>query len=258
MEKLSKDEVKKRALAVMQYLHETCENNNIYYVLSSGSCLGAVRHKGFIPWDDDIDVFVPRAHYDRLIDALNSGEGQFRALTYTNCEGYYYPFCKLVDTQTFSQQDGYNPIQSMGLFVDIFPVDGLPSDVKVREKHIRKARRYARLILIKNAVHTPNPIRNIAKRMVGSFFKSESLCRKVNDLALKYSEQTSEYAMDIVWGTKPFLNEYIKERILVPFEDHHFYIPKNYDGYLKTIYGDYMKLPPIEKRTSHDLEVYLR
>ena len=242
----------------MQYLHETCENNNIYYVLSSGSCLGAVRHKGFIPWDDDIDVFVPRAHYDRLIDALNSGEGQFRALTYTNCEGYYYPFCKLVDTQTFSQQDGYNPIQSMGLFVDIFPVDGLPSDVKVREKHIRKARRYARLILIKNAVHTPNPIRNIAKRMVGSFFKSESLCRKVNDLALKYSEQTSEYAMDIVWGTKPFLNEYIKERILVPFEDHHFYIPKNYDGYLKTIYGDYMKLPPIEKRTSHDLEVYLR
>lgn len=257
MQILSKEEIQNVLLDIMQYFHDICEKNNIYYVLCSGSCLGAVRHKGFIPWDDDIDVFVPRSHYEKLINILKDYGVRYVPLTYELSDKYYYPFCKLIDANTIANQEEFNPIANMGLYIDIFPVDGLPADAKNRGKHINVVRKFSKLIAIKNAVHTANPIKNLIKRIIGSFYNNQKLCKKINALAVKYPEETSEFAMDIVWGTKPFLYSDVSARILVPFEDRWFYIPENYDNYLKTIYGDYMQLPPEDKRVTHGLKAYM-
>lgn len=258
MVELNKEEIHQYLLDCMQYLHEICEKYNLYYILCSGSCLGAVRHQGFIPWDDDIDIFVPRNQYDKLINVLANESNIYLPMTYKNKFDYYLPYCKLVDTRTVLFHGVERQISQMGLFIDIFPIDGLPNNIDSREKHIKQIMKIYKLIRVTNGIHTNNLLKNTIKKMLGHLFNSKKLCQKIDLLATKYPLQDSKYAMDIVWGTKPFLYEDVKDRILVPFEDHYFYIPKNYDHYLKTIYGDYMKLPAEDQRVSHELKVFMK
>ena len=168
---LSREEIHEILLNIMQHFHDVCEKNDIYYVMSSGSCLGAVRHKGFIPWDDDVDVFVPRSDYGRMLKALSEASERYKPMDYTINESYYYPFAKLVDTFTAGREPVFVEIKDYGVYIDIFPVDGLPDDPKARKKHIRSAMRTSMLVQIKNAIHTDNPLKNLVKRTIGCFFR---------------------------------------------------------------------------------------
>ena len=123
MQKLNLEEIQKIELDILIYLDKICKENNIKYYLSSGTLLGAIKYKGFIPWDDDIDVVLFRSDYLKLIDVLGKNDEKYKILSIYNTEDYYYPFAKLVDTRTVLIENS-KKIKDMGVYIDIFPIDG--------------------------------------------------------------------------------------------------------------------------------------
>lgn len=126
-------------LNMLQWFHQECKNNNLRYYIIGGTMLGAVRHKGFIPWDDDIDVAMPRKDYDKLCRIMaDSGKGQYR-LEFPGKENkdYTYLFAKIYDTQTTLTENKRKPI-TRGLYIDVFPLDGIGNEYKQAHENFRK------------------------------------------------------------------------------------------------------------------------
>nr|MCR5207201.1 LicD family protein [Eubacterium sp.] len=121
MKELSLEEVKKTELEILIRFDEICKNNNIEYSLAYGTMLGAVRHNGFIPWDDDIDVFVKRSDYEKLL-GLRYDDGRFEIKSHRYSNNYYYPFAKMIDKNT-DLDVSWRLDKDMGVFIDIFPLD---------------------------------------------------------------------------------------------------------------------------------------
>ena len=116
------------ALDVLIYLDKVCSKYGLKYFIVDGTLLGAVRHKGFIPWDDDIDVWMPRADYDRLADVIRQdGEKKYKFCTPQNTKKFIYPFGKLIDVRTGLLDDTSAKCE-IGVHIDVFPYDGLPGD----------------------------------------------------------------------------------------------------------------------------------
>ena len=122
MEYLSLDQVKQIELDILKYVDAVCKEYNLRYFLSFGTLIGAIRHKGFIPWDDDIDISMPREDYERFVEITKNANGKFVTL-YPGKEGYPYPFVKVVDKSTELAEKDVMDIPDNGLWVDIFPVD---------------------------------------------------------------------------------------------------------------------------------------
>ena len=123
MEEISVEIMKSIELEILKYLKKICKDNNIRYFISSGTLLGAIKYKGFIPWDDDIDVSLVRDEYEQLIKCIEKdNDSRYKILTYKNTKDYYYPYAKLVDTKT-KVEDNAKEIKELGVFIDIFPLD---------------------------------------------------------------------------------------------------------------------------------------
>ena len=124
--KLTVDDARKVELGILKYIDSVCRSNNIPYCLDYGTLLGAIRHKGFIPWDDDIDISMKRDDYERFVELMQSNTpSQYRLLTDKTCEGYYYEYGKMVDTSTRLVETDIMEIPEMGVWVDIFPKDNI-------------------------------------------------------------------------------------------------------------------------------------
>ncbi len=258
MEKLSQKEIQAHILEVLIYLDEVCRKNNIKYMLCSGTCLGAVRHKGFIPWDNDADVFMDRENYNKFFDVMQKENSKFKLLDYKNTENYCHPFFKLVDSSTYVNEiDLRYKSKQMGVWVDIFPIDGLPNNKKEQKKYLRK--RYIKLkLLCAEIIISPNPIKRAIKNFI-RLFLSKPYYKRIEDLdnfCLQNSSPDGKYMLDATWGTKSFPRECWDNLTEAEFEGHMFFIPKNYNLYLSTIYGDYMKLPKEKDRVSHTIQAY--
>lgn len=124
MRLLTNKEVRKLQLAIMDDVHEFCIKNNIRYSLGGGTLLGSIRHKGYIPWDDDIDLMMPRPDYERFLKEYKGKEPYFEIDYYTNDPQYISAFAKVIDNRTYTV--GPNIIDDKNVFIDIFPVDGMP------------------------------------------------------------------------------------------------------------------------------------
>ena len=128
---LSQDEIKDGEVSILRAFHEFCENNHLVYSLAYGTLIGAVRHKGFIPWDDDIDVVMPRPDYERFIGLAVSGvfpEGC--RVQATEVDGFIQSFAKVIDP-SISVKSGRNRSETKEwLWIDVFPIDGLPEQKK--------------------------------------------------------------------------------------------------------------------------------
>lgn len=265
--KLSINEVKQIELELLIAFSSFCKEHNLICYLCGGTLLGAIRHKGFIPWDDDIDVFMPRNDYEKMQKLLQGDAiNKYYELKALKGSKSTYPFCKLVDTRTEINEVYRKNHKTNQIWIDIFPVDNLPEQLSARKKIYIKSTIYKKMNLCagmrigKGASKTKAIIGTILYPLA-KIMGEEYWAKRSEKIAQKCSELNSNYVGCIVWGYG--IRECIKKEpffmpIEVKFENHTFYAPSNYDEYLTNLYGDYMKLPPLKVRESkHEFEAYL-
>lgn len=269
MKKLSTEEIKKIELDLLITFADFCDKNNLKYYLAYGTLLGAVRHKGFIPWDDDIDVMMPRPDYDRFIELTGFSKITENCETrlYKNCtHPNIYPYAKLIATDTIVFEKGKARKNVSGIWIDIFPLDGYPNDdltdAKIIFEKYRKIRNMQDLCTTNPLCVNQSFVKKIIKFLLLPIIRLQSvkkLCQKLEDNAQKYNYEECEYVADIIWGDK--YNIMLKKSELEPaeqmdFEGHKFKAPACWKNYLTLLYGDYMQLPPEKDRITHGFLAY--
>lgn len=273
MKKLTLSEIKDIELNILKAFHEYCVKNGLQYSLCGGSLLGAIRHKGFIPWDDDIDVFMPRPDYEK-----------FRSLCSGKCLGknYYiadwkisehktekpfmhYPFLKIIDLNTMVNAKDVSKKYYTGVWIDVFPVDGLPESDRKTRKIYKKiwflrqffSMHYCEKIVAKGVLQkiVKIPFLPIAKLMDGI-----KICKKLDTLSQTYDYDSSEFVGGIIngYGPQEKILKTDMESMNVEFEGCAFMGIKGYDVYLTNLYGDYMQLPPKNKRICHGFDAWIK
>lgn len=263
MEKLSKEEIKKTQLNLLKFLKYICEKNSINYFINYGTLLGAVRHKGFIPWDDDVDISMYREDYNKLIEAINiENHPKYKIINYYNSNWYFHNFSILVDVTT-TIPDNYKKIrQDTHLFIDIFPIDKFNSKKIFKRLHIynslRRFSQYKKEYIINNDSKIKDFIR-ISIWYILYFVNPRFFTKKIEKIINKNIVNNGEFESFLGMGDiKEVLPlDTCKELINLEFENISIKAPKKYDKILTTYYGDYMKLPPKDEQLpSHDFEVY--
>lgn len=266
MKELKLDEIKEKALEILMYIHDICEKNQLRYSIYYGTLLGAVRHGGYIPWDDDIDIVMPRNDYDRLIDILKKKD-EYLLLDHQTREHCRYTFAKLVDKNTLAKSSqhfgGEDP--DFGVFIDIFPLDGVPEDTSERLSFWKECETY-RLNILDTLGYTYARSYSIVKslgKLVVRYPYHKHLLKQGDDVfwreryetvARRYPFNESKSCgfletMNHDWGLFPV--EWFDEFELVNFEGMQVRSIKAKEAFLKTRYGNYMELPPEKDRVTH-------
>lgn len=246
LRKISDKELKNIELDILKYIKFICDKEGLDYYLAYGTLLGAVRHKGFIPWDDDIDIFMPRKDYERLLNLDLSSE--YKILSCRNTLDYIYEFAKIVDTHTVLKECNVQNIKELGVYVDIFPLDGLP---KMYNWHLGILWILTKIRILTSYIKYP-----FFKKI--GFLSPNVIAQIINKILSKYTWDESDKILSIEGG----FNEIFDKKIFdkgkqLEFEGELFNVPYLYDKYLKQCYGDYMKFPPKEKQiTHHFFEAY--
>ncbi|MFQ6862340.1 MAG: phosphorylcholine transferase LicD [Beduini sp.] len=257
-------------LEILKDFKEICEKHDIPYFAFAGTAIGAVRHQGFIPWDDDIDVCMLREDYERFLKIAPTELGQkYDLLTIENTDGYVLTFAKLSKKGTiFLEATDTNRTYTSGIFLDIFPFDVLATDPKKRKKQIRWAWFWARMCVMSeySDVKLPNNLPNVAKVAAAIIVKciyyilkilhisKKSLYRKFLKNTRKYEHIENNYVTDFSGDEANIL--YFKTSDIfplqeMPFEDTTISMAHNPHPNLKLNFGDYMTLPPVEDRKNH-------
>ena len=263
---LKPDEVKVELVEMLKWFNNFCIQNEIVYSAIGGTLLGAIRHKGFIPWDDDIDISVTREMYDKIRSLRNEirASGKFDVVCVEDGTSDF-PFIKLLNKQIAVRQVNIKT-DSDFLWIDIFPYDYAPGDKFVRDSTFKECHR-TRLMLESSQIVNDRKMKKdkktIIKLLLSPLFKmigSKKLALEVSRKAQKFRETSRDYVCAFVWGygahecimTKDFMNT-----LAVPFEDSEIRIMSCYEEFLTKVFGDYMKLPPVEKRTSHSIDAWI-
>ena len=269
MRKMTLDEIKSVELEMLRYLDNICKTDHIDYMLIGGSLLGAIRHNGFIPWDDDIDIILTMENYDKLFSVLkNIKHEHFKLLHYSIQKDCYHPFMKFVDTRTCVKEKNKKEISNYGVFIDIFGYFKFPENINEGKKHFKKIN-YLRKNMgrcsdkkliynfsFKNILRIPLKIKS---KVIGMNY----YMNKYDKVMRKYSNTNTHFMVSNwpVYSYEHEIQEYdnLKDVCCHNFEDINALIPVQYDKILTKLYGNYMELPPVEKRISnHDMEVYWR
>lgn len=261
MRKLDITEIHQRLLELARVFDETCTRHDIPYYMLGGTMLGAIRHKGFIPWDDDMDFGVPAERYDELIALLKTELPRpFRCCTYDDYEAVYSPFAKIDDSETCI--DDYCvrlPIErKIGLNIDIFPL----YRCERYDTHMLEVRRIlSRYVKVYVKSTEPTLFKSFAKTVLRAFYPVDRKEMLDKMLAEMKGIVAGPYLANVfgVWGEKETIPmEYYGNGVRYPFESITLCGLKEYDLYLKNLYGDYMQLPPEGKRHLHADNVYMR
>lgn len=260
-------EIQNVELDILDYVTEICRENGLRYFLAGGTLLGAVRHKGFIPWDNDVDISMPRPDYIKLIDIMEKQSNErYRILRARDDNDYYYPFAKVVDTKTkLIELTRSNSVSNLGLFIDIFPIDTVPTDFDVAEERLRYVNKWG--IKIAGSVASAKDLsifRKITHFIWYALFKvlGRERCFERVEGKLSYNQFGSTGYIASTYGLrgKKEIIEYqaFASTVELLFEGKKYNCPVGYDKYLKQMYGDYMKLPPEKDRIApHDVDVYI-
>lgn len=250
------DKAKECLLQLLDKFVSVCEEYGLQYYLAGGSVLGAVRHKGFIPWDDDIDVHMPRKDYEKLQTLPQSvwGESMYLA-TWRKTKNYTYDFLKLELANT-TVIERLHPNYVGGVFLDVFPLDFISEDqeevASFESQYKKLAHRYIRCTIAHD-----NECQSIwellSLKLNRLFYNHAAWLERWESLASTFGENQNKLChshgyfyyhggMDLNW---------FGQGMLLEFEGRNVLVPLNYDSYLKHVFGDYMKLPPIEARVGH-------
>lgn len=262
MKEITLKDLRVLQLDMMDVIHKFCIDNDIRYSLAGGTLLGAVRHGGYIPWDDDIDIIMPRPDYEKFISTFSTHGGH---LVLQHCkidDAYRYQFAKVYDNRTVLIEDA----MISGVFIDVFPIDGQPSSEREQQEYVNKY-----LHLFSNLEKTTKfykfqKDKNQLVLRMKFFIKKilypsrEYTLAKLDDFFNSYPFEVSETVGCAVgaYPRKEHLNKTVFDAYsTIKFEDREYCCIKDYHTYLSTLYGDYMKLPPKDKQvTHHNFKVY--
>lgn len=266
-------DVKSIILNVFRAFIEICSNNNLLYYCSAGTALGAIRHKGFIPWDDDIDVVMFRRDYERFIEIFGlSNNETLELVEIHHSKHYHLPYAKLCDKRTTILERRYGKCV-YGLNMDIFPLDGIITDkLKAKELYDRYKRLSNHLIDVENYwdIHEYRRqfrgrrylriIKMLCISLVRTILKKH-IVKSIDNLVQSSGVDDTENVINFVeyYGFEKaiFPRLWFGEGRMVKFEDIYVRIPIECEKYLNRMYGDFMKLPPYEKRQTHHKTAYI-
>lgn len=261
MREMTLREIQLVSLDILKDVHEFCVENNIKYTLFSGTLLGAVRHQGFIPWDDDLDIAFTRPEYEKFVRLYQSNRGYKLYARERQGDEVYIAYARVCEMEKTYVDDSSYPwnLEKNGVWIDVFPLDGAEEDPKKALKQCKKNYKlWHKGIWIRTS--------KIPFRCETSFFKKVKLAFKKMlfgwrsdrfwDKHIEFCKRidfnSSKNYSHLAWaGFK--MREYYEtsafsDYVLMPFEDGEFYVMQDYDGALKAKYGNYMDLPPLSER----------
>lgn len=263
---LSLEQLHDELLNIMIEVDKLCRKHKITYFLSGGTLLGAVRDKGFIPWDDDLDIMMLRKDYESFIYYSKELPHPYRALCLNNFAGWSYPFIKVENTTTYVEDD-YRHIQH-GAFVDIFPIENIPANKEEQKRIIWKMKF---LDLLRGTgtkkKFKPGEKYRFLKLLIAPYANykgSYYFANKMNEFAKKIDAENRESELNGVllatsYGSREFVpREVFAEGIEVKFEKLATLVPQGFDVYLSQLYGDYMKYPPREQQVPAHFKIKRR
>ena len=252
-------ELRQIQIGILDSVHHFCEAHGLRYFLSSGTLIGAVRHKGYIPWDDDIDIYMPRRDYEQFLKAFCDDAGIYKAIDPQQDNHYYYTFAKVIDQRTLMVEDeteGYE----IGVFMDIFPVDYVTDDLQERERIFKEKKLLYKIRRCK--ISNSNPLQSKLAYFVYKHWplSVKQIERRIRKLIV-LDEPTRTVCNMTEAGPKIkgcFPAEDIASSVDIEFEGKLYKTMVGYKDYLERTYGDYMTLPPVEQRVTHHFEAYWR
>ena len=264
---LTMQEIQSVSLEILKQVSDLCEKINLRYFLTYGTLIGAIRHKGFIPWDDDIDIMMPRPDYDKLLSYFLEHKADYPTLELFNsstCKNYPYMISRFSDNRYLLEVDNEKPY-GIGIFIDVYPLDGLGESMEEAKRFGGKGDILSTFCYQSTRVHyDPQtltsghkllkaiiklPVFAVAKILGKRFFE-----KKLNKLTWK-SYDESKYVGPVVWlvggEENIFPKEWFDSLVSIPYEKYSFKVPEKYDVFLRNMYGDYMQLPPEKDRVGH-------
>ena len=263
MRKMTSEEIKKTELELLNVFDEFCRENGLKYVLDSGTLLGAIRHNGFIPWDDDIDVIMPYPDFEKFIKLFEAQDD------YNNIDVIYYmkknaaiPFAKLIDDRTIVISPNRDKAYRYSVWIDIFPMFSVSNDddeakeqVQIIYDCVHKSWKH-----MKNRCKSKNPLRRIKTSIDNRRILKDCINTAVST-AKRYPYGTTK-RLRLLSGITAKTHfpplELFDDCIYHEFEGKQFLIPRDYDSVLRSYYGDYMQLPPENERYGHTVEAYYK
>lgn len=265
MRKMTTKDIQEVSLNILNDVHSFCIENDISYSLYGGTMIGAIRHHGFIPWDDDVDIAMPRPDYERFISSYKSLNGY--KLFASGTKNNYLAFsrvCEMEKTLVVNEKLPWSN-QPTGVWIDIFPLDGAPDDKEACEKQLKALRRFWKRTCYtrsaKSSLSTASGISEKAKLIVKKLIYNDAFISN-EKIVNQYIEEASKVKWDetghfwncsyLRYGMKEYqeMSDYTST-VLVPFEEHVFCVCNGYDHLMHVKYGDYMKLPPEKSRKSN-------
>jgi lipopolysaccharide cholinephosphotransferase len=257
-------------LGMMLKLDSILTEHGIAYTLDGGTLLGAIRHKGFIPWDDDIDIMIPRPQFDELCRHPEWAPTGY-SFSFPGRDGYFFPYAKLCDLAWRAQEPVYEGVFDEFLWIDIFPADGIPQDSDVlaelmkSQDHLAQGAAASFVNIEQSAALSDSRIKGLAKKLLYPMYRktvsAEDNYRKITENARATNFNFAERAGDLVWypykPNKPgFPIEDFSHLVELDYEGYNFKACQHWDEYLTGLYGDYMTLPPEDQRVTHGMKVW--
>lgn len=254
LREMNQKEIRDVQLGILEYVKRVCRENNIAYYLGAGSCLGAVRHKGYIPWDDDIDINLPYPDYLKLLKVLKMGDRYKPISLYNYKNKFPYFFARIEDTRTVMKNWEYPFLITSGVTIDVFPIWGLPDRQEDVLYFYDRIRALNAQLIESYIIHYCPDEKELQHR--------EKLVQQICDMMGKYDYFASENIGYVLSKNRErdIMKRRVYDKVLeMDFEDHKFNVMSGYDEYLTALYGDYMRLPAVkEQRTTHSFRAFFK
>ncbi len=255
MKSISQTELRMMMVDILSDIHRFCETYHLRYYLAFGSLLGAVRHKGFIPWDDDIDIWMPRPDYNRFLKEYKSSH--FAAIWAGNTPSYPLDFAKVHDTRTLLVEEGGDG--NWGVFVDIFPLDGAPDKKSWKRvlkrvssaRHLIANQRFTRKLKFSKMAGWKKNLSILVGKIMHPVLSINKLLLWEDRMIQQYAFDECDHICDYTDLSPQFFDKKIfGETTELVFEGHFFLAPILYEKCLTMLFGDYMTPPPLNQQVS--------